>query len=86
MSKYDSDCPFFNGMNLGQAESIARRQLGADIRPGHRNGHHVARHPLMTKPCTFNGRKKSASREFVRWCRVLWQLVNEDHSRWQEVA
>lgn len=77
MAKFYHSCPFFRGMNRRPAEKLARRELGAIIRIGSGDGHHVASHPFARQSCTYNCRRKDSTTDFIDWCRDIWLLMQD---------
>lgn len=63
------------GINQRDLEYLATKNFGVCVASGHRDGHTILTHPLMEKPCVYNGRKKHASRHAVGWIRDLQRVL-----------
>ena len=67
-----------NGINQRDLEFIASSRFGVTVLSGNCDGHTILTHPRMDKPCTYNGRKKHASRAAVNWLRRLQRLLAQN--------
>jgi hypothetical protein len=66
-------CTLSSGLDLHKAIEKAHR-MGATIEDVRKTGEYRFRHPLMSKPCRVDGRRKDAPRHLCVWLRQLARL------------